>query len=326
MEHSNKTYAVEADQLVKAFGKERAVDGISLKVPKGIVYGFLGPNGAGKTTMIRMLATLLKPTEGQAKVMGYDLTKEADDVRQSISLTGQFASVDEELSGRENLIFIGRLVGFSRKEAKARADELLAAFNLEDAAKRQVKKYSGGMRRRIDIAASIVTSPELLFLDEPTTGLDPRSRNEVWEIIRALVKNGTTVFLTTQYLEEADQLADLIGVIDRGVLIAEGTSAQLKSSIGVRSLIIEFEDEQDLQQAEAIFEGMFIQAPEVNHDQLSISVTMKDQSKAAKAIGELANQQIAVKDFSMQQPTLDDVFLQITGKPAKGEGGEANGE
>ncbi|GGF28868.1 daunorubicin resistance protein DrrA family ABC transporter ATP-binding protein [Halobacillus andaensis] len=326
MERSNKTYAVEADQLVKAFGKERAVNGISLKVPKGIIYGFLGPNGAGKTTMIRMLATLLKPTEGQAKVMGYDLTKEADEVRQSISLTGQFASVDEEISGRENLIFIGRLVGFSRKEAKQRADELLAAFNLEDAAKRQVKKYSGGMRRRIDIAASIITSPELLFLDEPTTGLDPRSRNEVWTIIRALVKNGTTVFLTTQYLEEADQLADLIGVIDRGVLIAEGTSAELKSSIGVRSLIIEFEDERDLNKAESIFEGMFAQTPEVDRARLSISVTMKDQSKAAKAIGELANHQIAVKDFSMQQPSLDDVFLTITGKPAKEKGGEANGE
>ncbi len=285
-----------------------------------------GPNGAGKTTMIRMLATLLKPTEGQAKVMGYDLAKEADEVRQSISLTGQFASVDEELSGRENLIFIGRLVGFSRKEAKKRADELLAAFNLQDAAKRQVKKYSGGMRRRIDIAASIVTSPELLFLDEPTTGLDPRSRNEVWDIVRALVKKGTTVFLTTQYLEEADQLADLIGVIDRGVLIAEGTSAELKSSIGVRSLTIEFEDEQDLNQAESIFEGMFTQAPEVNRDHLSISVTMKDQSKAAKAIGELANQQITVKDFSLQQPSLDDVFLTITGKPAKQEGGKASGE
>ncbi|MFG6147641.1 ATP-binding cassette domain-containing protein [Halobacillus sp. B23F22_1] len=326
MEHSNTTYAVEADQLVKAFGKERAVDGISLKVPKGIVYGFLGPNGAGKTTMIRMLATLLKPTEGQAKVMGYELAKEADDVRQSISLTGQFASVDEELSGRENLIFIGRLVGFSRKEAKQRADELLAAFKLQDAAKRQVKKYSGGMRRRIDIAASIVTSPELLFLDEPTTGLDPRSRNEVWEIIRALVKKGTTVFLTTQYLEEADQLADLIGVIDRGVLIAEGTSSELKSSIGVRSLVIEFEDEVDLNKAESIFEGMFTQAPEVDRGRLTISVTMKDQSKAAKAIGELANQQIAVKDFSMQQPSLDDVFLTITGKPAKQEGGEESGE
>ncbi|MCP3029468.1 ATP-binding cassette domain-containing protein [Halobacillus sp. A5] len=326
MDQSNNTYAVEADQLVKAFGKERAVDGISLKVPKGIIYGFLGPNGAGKTTMIRMLATLLKPTEGQAKVMGFDLTKEADDVRQAISLTGQFASVDEELSGRENLVFIGRLVGFTRKEARARADELLAAFKLEDAAKRQVKKYSGGMRRRIDIAASIVTSPELLFLDEPTTGLDPRSRNEVWGIIRALVKNGTTVFLTTQYLEEADQLADLIGVIDRGVLIAEGTSAELKSSIGVRSLIIEFADEHDLNKAAAIFAGMFTQAPEVNREHLSISVTMKDQSKAAQAIGELANQKIAVKDFSMQQPSLDDVFLTITGKPAKQEGGEASGE
>ncbi|SIS58924.1 ATP-binding cassette domain-containing protein [Salimicrobium flavidum] len=285
MNQSNRTYAVEADQLVKAFGKERAVDGISLKVPKGIVYGFLRPNGAGKTTMIRMLATLLKPTEGQATVMGHDLIKEADEVRRSISLTGQFASVDEELSGRENLVFIGRLVGFSRKEAKERADDLLAAFNLQHAAKRQVKKYSGGMRRRIDIAASIVISPELLFLDKPTAGLDPRSRNEVWDIIRALVRKGTTVFLTTQYLEEADQLADLIGVIDRGVLIAEGTSEELKSSIGIRSLIIEFENEKDLDETASIFTKMFTQAPEVDRTHLSLSVTMKDQSKAAKAIG-----------------------------------------
>ncbi|SFL60606.1 ABC-2 type transport system ATP-binding protein [Gracilibacillus orientalis] len=320
------TYAVEATDLVKIFGKHRAVDGISLKVPKGIVYGFLGPNGAGKTTMIRMLATLLKPNEGHAKVMGYDLGKEADKVRHSISLTGQFASVDEELSGRENLIFISRLVGYSRKQAKLRADELLHAFQLEDVAKRQVKKYSGGMRRRIDIAASIVTSPELLFLDEPTTGLDPRSRNQVWDIVKALVKNGTTVFLTTQYLEEADQLADLIGVIDRGKLIAEGTSKELKSSIGAGSLTVHFDDSEELKKAQNIFISQFEQEPDINEQDISLTVMIKEHAKAAKAIGELANTNVQIKDFSMSQPSLDEVFLTLTGNVQDQEGGDSTNE
>ncbi|QGH33575.1 ATP-binding cassette domain-containing protein [Gracilibacillus salitolerans] len=320
------TYAVEATDLVKIFGKERAVDGISLRVPKGIVYGFLGPNGAGKTTTIRMLATLLKPNEGHAKVMGYDLTQEADKVRHSISLTGQFASVDEELSGRENLIFIGRLVGYSRKQAKQRADELLEAFQLKDAAKRQVKKYSGGMRRRIDIAASIVTSPELLFLDEPTTGLDPRSRNQVWDIVRALVKNGTTVFLTTQYLEEADQLADLIGVIDQGRLIAEGTSKELKSSIGAGSLTVHFDDINELEKAQNIFISQFEQKPDINEQDISLTVMIKEHAKAAKAIGELANTNVQIKDFSMSQPSLDEVFLTLTGNVLDQEGGDSKNE
>ncbi len=320
------TYAVEATDLVKIFGKERAVDGISLQVPKGIVYGFLGPNGAGKTTTIRMLATLLKPNEGHAKVMGYDLTQEADKVRHSISLTGQFASVDEELSGRENLIFIGRLVGYSRKQAKQRADELLQAFQLEEAAKRQVKKYSGGMRRRIDIAASIVTSPELLFLDEPTTGLDPRSRNQVWDIVRALVKNGTTVFLTTQYLEEADQLADLIGVIDRGKLIAEGTSKELKSSIGAGSLTVHFDDLDELKKAQNIFVSRFEQQPDINEQDISLTIMIKEHAKAAKAIGELANTNVQIKDFSMSQPSLDEVFLTLTGNVPDHEGGDSSNE
>lgn len=321
------TYAVEATNLTMIFGKDRAVDGVSLKVPKGIVYGFLGPNGAGKTTMIRMLATLLKPNEGEAKVMGYDLFHEADSVRQSISLTGQFASVDEELSGRENLIFIGRLVGFTSKEAKKRADDLLRAFKLEDASKRQVKKYSGGMRRRIDIAASIVTSPDLLFLDEPTTGLDPRSRNQVWDIIRALVKNGTTVFLTTQYLEEADQLADLIGVIDQGKLIAEGTSKELKASIGAGSLTVHFDDVEELEKATKIFAEQFDQSSEANLREISLTVPIKEHAKAAKAIGELANAAVQIKEFSMSQPSLDEVFLTLTGKLPESEGGdEANGK
>ncbi|MDL4842653.1 ATP-binding cassette domain-containing protein [Aquibacillus rhizosphaerae] len=327
MNQNKHTYAVEATNLVKIFGNDRAVDGVSLKVPKGIVYGFLGPNGAGKTTTIRMLATLLKPNEGEASVMGYDLVKDADSVRQSISLTGQFASVDEELSGRENLIFIGRLVGFTRKEAKKRADELLKAFKLEEASKRQVKKYSGGMRRRIDIAASIVTSPDLLFLDEPTTGLDPRSRNQVWDIIRALVKNGTTVFLTTQYLEEADQLADLIGVIDQGKLIAEGTSKELKASIGAGSLTVHFDDMDELEKARVIFAGQLEQSPEADVREISLTVPIKEHAKAAKAIGELANANVQIKDFSMSQPSLDEVFLTLTGKLPESEGGdESNGK
>ncbi|GAA0453031.1 ATP-binding cassette domain-containing protein [Alkalibacillus silvisoli] len=319
MKDTNTTFAVEANNMVKEFGKERAVDGISLRVPKGIVYGFLGPNGAGKTTMIRMLATLLKPNEGHAKVMGYDLDQEANFVRQSISLTGQFASVDEELSGKENLIFIGRLVGYSKKEAKIRAKDLLAAFKLEDAAKRQVKKYSGGMRRRLDIAASIVTSPELLFLDEPTTGLDPRSRNEVWDIVRTLVKNGTTVFLTTQYLEEADQLADLIGVIDQGKLIAEGTSKELKASIGAGSLAIHFDDEKELEKAVSIFKEQFNQTATIKEEDISLTVTITEHAKAARALGELANANVQIKDFSMSQPSLDEVFLTLTGKTSDQE-------
>jgi ABC-2 type transport system ATP-binding protein len=210
------TLAIEASGLVKQFGDTRAVGGVDLSVRLGAVYGFLGPNGAGKTTTIRMLATLLEPDAGTARVLGHDVVRDADAVRRRVSLTGQFASVDEELTGCENLVLLGRLLGYPRPRTRARADELLDAFGLGEAGKRQVKTYSGGMRRRLDIAASLVVTPELMFLDEPTTGLDPRSRNQVWEIIRALVADGTTVLLTTQYLEEADQLADRIAVIDDG--------------------------------------------------------------------------------------------------------------
>src|SRR5690349_19365417 len=222
--------AIEASGLVKTFGDVHAVDGVDLAVRRGSVYGVLGPNGAGKTTTIRMLATLLAPDGGSAKILGHDIVREADAVRSVVSLTGQMASVDEDLTGRENLILLGRLYGFKGKAAKARADELLGAFGLEDAASRLTKNYSGGMRRRLDIAASLVVTPELLFLDEPTTGLDPRSRNQVWDIVRALRTAGTTVLLCTQYLDEADQLADGIAVIDKGTVIAEGTPGQLKAS------------------------------------------------------------------------------------------------
>jgi ABC-2 type transport system ATP-binding protein len=228
--------AIETEGLVKVFGETTAVDGIDLAVRAGTVYGMIGPNGAGKTTTIRMLATLLRPDAGSARVLGHDVVAEADAVRRCVSLTGQFASVDDELTGRENLVLIGRLLGFSRRPAEARADELLDAFGLAEPADRLVRTYSGGMRRRLDIAASLVVTPELLFLDEPTTGLDPRSRNQVWEIVRVLVAAGTTVLLTTQHLDEADQLADRIAIIDRGRVIAEGTSAELKSLAGASTL------------------------------------------------------------------------------------------
>ena len=224
--------AIEATGLVKSFGETHAVAGVDLAVRAGSVYGVLGPNGAGKTTTIRMLATLLRPDAGEARVLGHDIVREADAVRAAVSLTGQLASVDEDLTGRENLVLIGRLLGLGRAGAKARGDELLEAFGLAEAAGRLVKNYSGGMRRRLDVAASIVVTPRLMFLDEPTTGLDPRSRNQVWDIIRALVSEGTTILLCTQYLDEADQLADGIAVIDHGKVIAEGTPGQLKASVG----------------------------------------------------------------------------------------------
>src|ERR687895_1352642 len=246
--------AVEATGLVKSFGDTKAVDGVDLAVRGGSVYGVLGPNGAGKTTTIRVLATLLRPDAGSARVLGRDIVSEADAVRSLVSLTGQLASVDEDLTGRENLILMARLLGYDRAGAKARAAELLEAFGLADAAARQVKNYSGGMRRRLDIAASIVATPRLMFLDEPTTGLDPRSRNQVWDIVRALVGQGTTVLLCTQYLEEADQLADGIAVIDHGKVIAEGTPAQLKASVGRGALHVRLLEPEQRPDAERVLE------------------------------------------------------------------------
>jgi ABC-2 type transport system ATP-binding protein len=228
--------AIETQGLVKRFGDKTAVDGIDLAVPAGTVYGVLGPNGAGKTTTIRMLATLLRPDGGSARVLGHDVVADANAVRGCVSLTGQFASVDDELTGRENLTLIARLLGFDRRRAEARAGELLDAFGLTESADRLGKTYSGGMRRRLDIASSIVVTPRLLFLDEPTTGLDPRSRNQVWDIVRVLVAAGTTVLLTTQYLDEADQLADRLVIIDHGRVIAEGTPTELKDRVGATTL------------------------------------------------------------------------------------------
>jgi len=239
---TNDNLAIEATGLVKCFGETRAVDGLDLSVDKGAVYGVLGPNGAGKTTTIKILTTLLRPDAGCARVMGHDVVEDGDAVRGLVSLTGQLASVDEDLTGKENVILLARLLGFSRSRAKSRAIELLEAFGLGDAVNRQVKNYSGGMRRRIDIAASMVVTPQLMFLDEPTTGLDPRSRNQVWEIIRSLAGQGTTVLLTTQYLDEADQLAGRIAVVDHGKVIAEGTPGQLKASVGAGAVHVRLRD------------------------------------------------------------------------------------
>jgi ABC-2 type transport system ATP-binding protein len=280
----------------------------------------LGPNGAGKTTTIRMLATLLQPDAGEARVLGYDVVEEADAVRGAMSLTGQLASVDEDLTGHENLVLIGRLLGLRRAAAKARASELLEAFDLGDAAERQVKNYSGGMRRRLDIAASIVVTPELMFLDEPTTGLDPRSRNRVWEIVRALVADGTTVLLCTQYLDEADQLADGIAVIDHGKVIAEGTPAQLKRSVGLGALHVRLIDPADRAAAEPIVARVLGSEVHPEADPAALSASCADAHRAAEAVTELNREGIEVANFSLGQPSLDEVFLALTGRPAEPEG------
>jgi ABC-2 type transport system ATP-binding protein len=319
--------AVEASGLVKTFGEVRAVDGVDLGVRRGSVYGVLGPNGAGKTTTIRMLATLLRPDSGSARVLGHDVVAEADEVRGLISLTGQLASVDDDLTGWENLVLIGRLLGLGKKGAKARATELLDAFGLEDAAGRLVKNYSGGMRRRLDIAASIVVTPELMFLDEPTTGLDPRSRNLVWDIIRALAEEGATILLCTQYLEEADQLAEGIAVIDRGRVIAEGTPGQLKASVGSGSLEVRLLDPEQRPEAERLL-GRELGSAHPEPDPALLSSPCSDPERAAGAVAALTRAGVGVAAFSLGQPSLDEVFLALTGRPADegAAGGEAAAE
>jgi ABC-2 type transport system ATP-binding protein len=299
--------------LVKVFGKTRAVDGIDLEVPRGGVYGFLGPNGAGKTTAIRMFATLLKPDRGTALVLGHNVVREAAAVRSLVSLTGQFASVDDDLTGFENLVLLGRLLGYSRKESKARAAQLLDAFGLAEAGGRLVKTYSGGMRRRIDIAASIVVTPELIFLDEPTTGLDPRSRNQVWDIVRALVGAGTTVLLTTQYLEEADQLADRIAVIDHGKIIAEGTPGELKASVGEGVLHVRLEKAEQREEARRLLSEALGVMAELESESVALSARTSDSQRVAAALGALARHGIALDTFSLGHPSLDEVFLALTG-------------
>jgi ABC-2 type transport system ATP-binding protein len=314
---SRSPLAIEATGLAKAFGDTRAVCGVDLSVPTGTVYGFLGPNGAGKTTTIRMLATLIEPDEGTAFVLGHDVVAEADAVRRRVSLTGQYASIDEELTGRENLVLLGRLLGYSHAQAKARADELLEVFDLAQAAGRQVETYSGGMRRKLDIAGSIVVPPDLMFLDEPTTGLDPRSRNQLWEIIRALVAQGTTALLTTQYLDEADQLANRIAVIDRGTVIAEGTSGELKASVGAGALHVRVRDPEKRPEGQQLLTRTLGVEVHCDSDPVSLTASVSDPERVARALAELARADVGVAEFALGQPSLDEVFFALTGHAAE---------
>ena len=318
--------AIETTGLVKVFGDTRAVDGVDLVVPAGTVYGVLGPNGAGKTTVVRMLATLARPDGGEARVFGHDVVHEADAVRTRVSLTGQYASVDEDLTGSENLVLLGRLLGHTRGAARDRAAQLLAAFGLTEAAAKQVKHYSGGMRRRIDIAASILHTPDLLFLDEPTTGLDPRSRNQVWDIVRAIVAQGTTVLLTTQYLDEADQLASRIAVIDHGRVIAEGTKGELKASVGAGAIHLRLRDAAQREAAGQVLTRVLDAAVQHEPDPVALTARLTAAAgdaaaadQAARTLAELAAAGITVDTFSLGQPSLDEVFLALTDHTASGE-------
>lgn len=311
--------AIQTRALVKVFGETRAVDGLDLTIPSGGVYGILGPNGAGKTTLIRILATLTRPDGGSATVLGHDVLAEPDTVRSKVSLTGQFASVDEDLTGMENLRLLAKLLGYRGPAASARAAELLSAFGLSDAADKQVKHYSGGMRRRIDIAASIVVTPDVLFLDEPTTGLDPRSRNQVWDIVRALVASGTTVLLTTQYLEEADQLAGRIAVIDHGKVIAEGTPGELKASVGAGALHVRVSQPDRRNEAQSILNDHLGVAVTLESDPAALSARVDDPERVAAGLTALAQRGIGVDTYAFGQPTLDEVFLALTGHHAESE-------
>ncbi|WP_141205950.1 ATP-binding cassette domain-containing protein [Streptomyces griseorubiginosus] len=321
MSQPTSALAIETAGLVKTFGETRAVDGVDLAVPAGTVYGVLGPNGAGKTTTVKMLATLLRPDGGEAHVFGHDVVREADEVRGRVSLTGQYASVDEDLTGTENLVLLGRLLGHHKKTARERAGRLLEAFGLSEAATRQVKHYSGGMRRRIDIAASILNTPDLLFLDEPTNGLDPRSRNQVWDIVRAVVAQGTTVLLTTQYLDEADQLASRIAVIDHGKVIAEGTKGELKASVGAGTVHLRLRESGRRPEAAEILRRSLDARVQLEPDPVALSARLASATgdtaaeQASRALAELARTGITVDNFSLGQPSLDEVFLALTGHP-----------
>jgi ABC-2 type transport system ATP-binding protein len=315
------TPAIETAALVKRFGETRAVDGIDLRVERGTVYGLLGPNGAGKTTTIRVLATLLRPDGGTARVLGHDVAREPAAVRAKVSLTGQFASVDEDLTGHENLVLVSRLFGYSWKAARARATELLEAFDLADSAAKQARAYSGGMRRRLDIAASLVVTPELLFLDEPTTGLDPRSRNQVWEIVRSIAAGGTTVLLTTQYLEEADRLASRLAVIDHGRMIAEGTSRELKRSVGSNTLHVRLDDPARRPEARHVLRRVLGADVHDGADAAALTAHVRDDARLPDAIAALGAAGIAVGELTFGQPSLDDVFFALTGR-----GGEPDGD
>jgi ABC-2 type transport system ATP-binding protein len=310
--------AIETQGLCKRYGEIRALDGVDLFAEKGTVLGLLGPNGAGKTTVVRILTTLLKPDGGSAHVDGLDVVKDAGILRERIGLAGQYAAVDESLTGRENLELFGRLYGMTKGDARRRANELLERFDLEDAGGRLVNTYSGGMRRRLDLAGALVARPPVLFLDEPTTGLDPRSRLGLWQTIEERVAQGSTVLLTTQYLDEADRLADQIAVIDHGKVIAEGTATQLKDRVGGDRLEVRLEDQEQAEAASTALASVVDEAPELRDGVLLAAVSRRDGT-VANALRRLDEAGIEVSDLTLRRPSLDDVFLGLTGHEAEHE-------
>ncbi|WP_433362236.1 ATP-binding cassette domain-containing protein [Streptosporangium sp. CA-115845] len=305
------SYAIQAEGLVKRYGETRALDGVDLLVPQGRLLGVLGPNGAGKTTAVRILATLLRPDAGTAVVGGYDVTRQAHQVRSLIGLTGQYAAVDEMLTGVENLVMIGRLLGMTRADSRARAGELLERFDLSDAGGRAAKTYSGGMRRRLDLAASLVGRPQVLFLDEPTTGLDPRSRTDLWSVVRGLMADGVTVLLTTQYLEEADQLADDIVVFDHGRVIASGTSDQLKATTGAQVLEVRPSQAEHLDLVGKVLADVLGEIPDLSGGRATASV--HDPAAVPAIVRRLDEQGVIASELALRKSSLDEVFLAITG-------------
>jgi ABC-2 type transport system ATP-binding protein len=317
--------AITVRGVAKSFGDVTALAGVDLDVPPGVVLGLLGPNGAGKTTFVRILATLLRADAGTARVLGFDVVHDAAEVRERIGLAGQYAAVDENLTGLENLVMVGRLYGSSRRAATARGRELLAHFELEDAAKRVVKTYSGGMRRRLDLAAALVAEPPVLFLDEPTTGLDPRSRIGMWTVIERLVASGTTVLLTTQYLDEADRLADTIAVIDHGRLIAQGTSDELKDRIGGERLEVRLEDRTQCETAMRALAPMSDESPAIEGHVVTMNVRQRGGT-IVEAVRRLSDAGVDVEDLALRRPTLDDVFLKLTGHAAEASDSAAEEE
>jgi oleandomycin transport system ATP-binding protein len=310
--------AIRAEGLVKHYGETKALDGVDLEVPEGKVVGVLGPNGAGKTTAVRVLATLLRPDSGHATVGGHDVVKNPRAVRSLIGLTGQYASVDEDLSGTENLVLLARLLDYSRVGARARAAELLEQFELSDAAGRAAKTYSGGMRRRLDLAASLVGNPSVLYLDEPTTGLDPHARNEVWAVVRKLVANGVTVLLTTQYLEEADQLADTITVFDHGRVVAEGRPDELKRRVGGQTLQVRPTSLSDLDAVQRILGDLTGALPARDEDTGLLTASVDDPVVLSTLVRKLDEAGITADELALRLPSLDEVFLALTGKQTEG--------
>ena len=314
------TMAIEAEGLVKRFGATQALAGVDISADRGQVLALLGPNGAGKTTIVRILATLLRADSGRASVCGYDVMSQSTVVRQLIALTGQYASVDDELTGTENLIMICRLLGMARPAARSRARQLLEQFGLSDAARRAVKTYSGGMRRRLDLAASLLGAPEVLFLDEPTTGLDPHARSQMWDTIRGVVAGGATVLLTTQYLDEADELADQIAVIDHGLVVASGRPAELKARTGSQTLVVRAADPAHAAQVAATVAEVTGMRPDVRGDTGLVTAAISDPAMAPAVIRRLDDAGIVAAELSLRLPSLDEVFLTLTGNRTEDEG------